>query len=171
MRRPGPQQTPGVSSALLGWLGFVLLVVAHFFVTPLVASAVRVDFLLIALLFAAVRMRPGFAALTGFLMGVALDAFAPSHFGAAALVLTVVGFGASWLRSAFFGDNVGLTGLFLVGGKFAFDLVYTLITGPLAGSTLLMSLLVWSPLSALATGVVGVLLLTLFRPLFRPTGG
>lgn len=171
MPRPGPQQTPGVGSALRGWFGFVLLVLAHFVIAPLIVSPVRVDFLLIALLFTAVRMRPGFAALTGFLMGIALDALAPSHFGAAALVLTVIGFVASWLRAAFFGDNVGLTGLFLVGGKYAFDLVYTLITGPIAGSTLVMSLLVWSPLSAIATGVVGVLLLTLFRPLFRPTGG
>ena len=135
---------------------------------PLFVGPVSVDFALIALLFASVRMRPGFAALTGFLLGLALDALAPGNFGAAALVLTVLGFGASWLKAVFFADNVSLTALFLFGGKWIFDVAMTVLVGTKGGASLVVSMLLWSPLSAALTALVAVLLLTLFRPLYRP---
>lgn len=164
-----PADTRG-GGAFLGTIGFLLLVLAQFAVAPLLGGPVRVDFIVIALLFAAVRMRPGLAALTGLTLGVVIDALAPAHFGAAMLILTLIGVGASWLRAAFFGDNLGLTALLLIGGRFAFDVAYTLMTGATIGGSLLMTLGVWAPLSALATGVAGVVLLTLFRPLFRAKG-
>lgn len=165
----GPsQQRSGVASALRAWIGFALLIAAHFAVRPLFAGPVSVDFALIAMLFASVRMRPGLAALTGFLIGVVLDALAPGSFGAAALVLTLLGFGASWLKAVFFADHVALTGLFIFGGKWTFDIAMTLLTGTKAGGSLLVALLLWAPLSAAATAVTAVLLLTLLRPLYRP---
>jgi rod shape-determining protein MreD len=165
----GPQPSPsGATSTLLAWIGFALLIAAHFTVRPLFVGPVSVDFALIALLFASVRMRPGFAALTGFLLGLALDALAPGNFGAAALVLTVLGFGASWLKAVFFADNVSLTALFLFGGKWIFDIAMTVLVGTKGGASLVVSMLLWSPLSAALTALVAVLLLTLFRPLYRP---
>lgn len=165
----GPQPSPsGATSTLLAWIGFALLIAAHFTVRPLFVGPVSVDFALIALLFASVRMRPGFAALTGFLLGLALDALAPGNFGAAALVLTVLGFGASWLKAVFFADNVSLTALFLFGGKWIFDVAMTVLVGTKGGASLVVSMLLWSPLSAALTALVAVLLLTLFRPLYRP---
>jgi rod shape-determining protein MreD len=161
-------QSPGVGSALRAWLGFALLIVAQFSVRPLIAGRAAVDFAVIAVLFSAVRMRPGYAALTGFLTGLALDALAPGGFGASAIVLTLVAFGASWLKAVFFADHVALTGLFVFGAKWLFDIAMTLLTGVGAGVSLLVSLLVWAPLSAALTAIVAVLLLVLFRPLYRP---
>ena len=77
-----PQPQSGVPSAVRGWIGFALLIVAHFAVRPLFASRASVDFLLIAVLFSAVRMRPGVAAIVGLAAGVVVDALAPSVFGA-----------------------------------------------------------------------------------------
>lgn len=162
------QQSPGIGSALRAWLGFALLILAQFGIRPLIAGRVAVDFAVIAVLFSSVRMRPGYAALTGFLTGLALDALAPGSFGASAIVLTLVAFGASWLKAVFFADHVALTGLFVFGAKWLFDIAMSLLTGVGAGVSMLVSLLVWAPLSAALTAMVAVLLLVLFRPLYRP---
>lgn len=164
----GPQSSPGIGSALRAWGGYFLLVLAHFGVRPLLASRASVDFAVIAVLFAAVRMRPGLAAVTGFLTGLALDALAPGSFGSNAIALTVVAFGASWLKAVFFGDHVALTGLFVFAAKWLFDVAMTLLTGIGTGTSLVAALLLWSPLSAALTALVAVLLLVLFRPLYRP---
>jgi rod shape-determining protein MreD len=163
-----PPSSPGIGSALRAWLGFLLLIVAQFGVRPLIAGRASVDFATIAVLFAAVRMRPGFAALTGFLVGMALDTLAPSQFGSTALVMTAIAFGASWLKAVFFADHVALTGLFIFGGKWLFDIATTVLTGGSTGAPLVVALLLWAPLSAALTAAVAVLLLVLFRPLYRP---
>ena len=163
-----PQQSSGVASALRAWFGFALLIGAQFGVRPLIAGRASVDFAVIAVLFAAVRIRPGLAAIVGFLTGLALDALSPEGFGASALVLTVVAFGASWLKAVFFADHVALTGLFVFGAKWLFDVVMALLTGIGAGTSLFAALLIWSPLSAALTAAVAVLLLVLIRPLYRP---
>jgi rod shape-determining protein MreD len=164
----GPQQPSGVGSALGAWIGYALLIGAQFGVRPLIAGRASVDFAVIAVLFAAVRMRPGLAAIVGFVTGLALDALSPGGFGANALVLTVVAFGASWLKAVFFADHVALTGLFVFGAKWLFDVVMALLTGVGSGTSLFAALLIWSPLSAALTAVVAVLLLVLIRPLYRP---
>ncbi|MDQ8158552.1 MAG: rod shape-determining protein MreD [Gemmatimonadota bacterium] len=167
MNRPS-SQTPGVGSAMRAWLGFALLLTAHFAIRPLIGGRAHVDFVLIAILFAAVRMRPGFAAVVGLLTGLALDALAPGTFGASALALTVVAFGASWLKAVFFADHVALTGLFVFAGKWLFDVALTLLTGGAAGTSWIATVLLWSPLSAALTALFATVLLTLFRPLYRP---
>ncbi len=167
MSRPQPQMT-SVGGALRAWFGFALLLTAHFAVRPLVGGRATVDFVVIAILFSAVRLRPGLAALTGFLTGLAVDALAPGSFGASALALTLVAFGASWLKAVFFADHVALTGLFVFAGKWLVDLVMTLLTGVASGASLVVTLVLWSPLSAALTALVAVLLLTVFRPLYRP---
>ena len=167
MNRPR-HQTPGIGSALRAWLGFTLLLTAHFAVRPLFGGRANVDFIIIAILFSAARMRPGLAALTGFLTGLAIDALAPSSFGASALVLSLVAFGASWLKAVFFAENVALTGLFVFGGKWLFDFAMTVLTGGASGTSLVATLLLWSPLSAALTALLAVVLLTMFRSSHRP---
>jgi hypothetical protein len=49
-----------------------------------------------------------------------------------------------------------------------FDLIYFIVEHRLAGIELVQQLLLWSPLSAAATAVAGVLLLFLMRPLLEP---
>ncbi len=166
---PVPSAGPsGAWSAARAWLGFALLVTAHFGIRPLITGRVTVDFLLIAVLFAAVRMRPGLAALVGFLAGIAVDALAPASFGAFALALSVVAFGASWVKAVFFADHVALTGLFVFAAKWLFDITHTFIQGRSSGAGLLVELLLWSPLSAALTAMVALVLVTAFRPLYRP---
>ena len=163
-------QLPSTAGAVArAWLGFVVLVGAHFAVRPLFDTRVNVDFLLIGILFASVRVRPGVAALLGLVAGLTIDAFAPAAVGAAALSLVLVAFIASWVKAVFFADHVALTGLFVFVGKVGFDAVYALLSGGFTGLNLVVQLLIWSPISALMTAAVALVLLTAFRPVYRPS--
>jgi len=163
-----PSNPSDGASLLRAWLGFALLLVAHFAIGPLLSGPVTPDFLLIAVLFASVRVRPGVAAVIGFASGLLLDALAPMHFGAAAVVCTALAFAASWLKAAFFSENVFVTGLFVFAGKWLFDLALAGVSGRFQTPGLLAHLLIWSPLAALLAGVLAVVLLTMFRSLYRP---
>ncbi|HEX5832085.1 MAG TPA: rod shape-determining protein MreD [Gemmatimonadaceae bacterium] len=156
-----------VSRALRATLLFVLLTALHFSVRPLLPERLAVDFLVIALLLAAVRLRPGWAAVAGFALGLLVDSLAPGTFGAAALAMTTVGFSASWLKAVFFADNLALNGFFIFMGKWAFDLLYLAAGRRVPGGEWLMQAMVWSPLAAAATALAGVLLLLVLRPLLE----
>ncbi len=143
---------------------FVVLIVLQFTLRPLLAWHAPVDFLVIALLLVAVRARPGMAALAGFALGLLADSLTPESFGAGALAMTAVGFGASWLKAAFFADNIALNGVFIFAGKWAFDTIYLLAERRLQGSDLLVQLFVWSPAAAAVTAVAGLMVLLTVRP-------
>lgn len=145
-----------------GWLA--ALVVLHYTVRPVLAWLVQVDFLVIALLLIAVRARPAIAAFVGFALGVVTDALTPGAFGAGALAMTLVGFASSWLKAAFFTENLLLNAAFVFAGKWAFDLVYLIAERRLGGTDLLVQLIWWSPLAALLTAAVGVAVLFVSRP-------
>jgi rod shape-determining protein MreD len=162
-----PQSQSALAAAARAWVGFALLVAAHFAVRPLFSTRVNVDFLLIAVLFSAVRVRPGVAALLGFGAGLMVDALAPTAFGAATLAFVAVAFTASWVKAVFFADHVALTGLFIFVGKLIFDALYAGASGGTRGVGLAIQLLLWSPLSAALTAGVALLLLTILRPLYR----
>lgn len=153
--------------ALRALLVFVILVLLHFTVRPLLGWRAPMDFLVIAVLLAAVRMRPGAAALVGFLTGLAADSLNPSVFGAGALALTGLGFAASWLKAVFFADNLAVNAFYFFLGKWAFDLVYLIAERRMTGVELVTQLLLWSPISAALTAAVGVLLLVLLRPMLE----
>ncbi len=82
--------------------------------------------------------------------------------------MTVVGYLASWLKAVFFADNIALNAFFFFLGKWVFDLIYFIVEHRLGGIELVQQLLLWSPLSAAATAVAGVLLLFVMRPLLEP---
>ena len=145
-----------------------ILIMLHYTVRPLLGWRAPIDFMLIAALFGAVRMRPGWAAVYGLLLGLTADALAVNGFGAAALSMTVVAYGASWLKAVFFADNLALNAFFLFVGKWVFDLIVVLAGHRLSGSDLAMQVLVWSPLSAAITALAGAVVLTLLRPLIEP---
>ena len=145
-------------------LVFLLLVALHYTLRPLLAWRASVDFLVIALLLVAVRTRPGVAAVAGFALGVLSDSLTPESFGAGALGMTVVGFGASWLKAAFFADNIALNGIFIFAGKWAFDTIFLLAEHRLQGTDLLVQVLLWSPLAAAVTAVAGLVVLLTVRP-------
>ncbi|MBK6841892.1 MAG: rod shape-determining protein MreD [Gemmatimonadetes bacterium] len=142
---------------------FVALVAAHYFLRPLLGWRVSMDFLVIAVLLVAVRVRPGVAALIGFTLGLIGDSLAPATFGAGALAMSIVGFSASWLKAVFFSDNVFLHAFFFFVGKWAFDVLFV-VAGRQGGVyDMATQMVLWSPLAAALTAVTGVLVLLLFR--------
>lgn len=152
-----------VLSFLKGVGVFALLVAMHYSIRPMLGTRLTIDFLVIAVLLAAVHVRPGVAALIGFVTGLVADSLTPLSFGAGALAMSVVGSAASSLKAAVFGDNVVAQMIFLAAGKLAFDIIYLLVEHRLGPGDLFTQLLVWSPLSALATGLAGVLVVFTFR--------
>jgi rod shape-determining protein MreD len=151
-------------------LVFALLVLLHYTVRPLLGGRAPLDFLVIAVLIAAVRLRPGLAALLGLAVGIVSGALAPT-IGPGALALSVVAYAASWLKAIFFADNVALSALFFFVGKWTFDVLYLVVEHRLQGAELVMQLLLWSPLAATLTALTGVLLLLLLRPVLGRSPG
>jgi rod shape-determining protein MreD len=144
-----------------------ILIVMHYTLRPLLAWRASIDFLLIALVFGAVRVRPAAAALYGFILGIATDSLSLGVFGAGALAATIVGFSASWLKAVFFADNLALNAFFLFVGKWLFDLVYVLMERRMHGIEMLMQIIVWSPLAAAVTALAGVVAITVLRPILE----
>lgn len=145
----------------------LILIVFHYTLRPLLAWRASVDFLVVALLLGSVRLRPGYAAMYGFLLGLVSDSLGTGSFGVAALGMSLVGFAASWLKAVFFADNLALNGFFLFLGKWVFDLIFLIVGRGLHGTDLAMQIFVWSPLSAAVTAVAGVLALSILRPLME----
>ena len=154
-----------VGAALRTAVVVVVLVVVQFVVQPLMPWRVSPDFLVIAVLYAAVRIRPGWAAVLGFVIGLATDSLSLGAFGAGAVAMSAVGFGASWLKPAFFADTVAINASFLFVGKWAFDAVYVLVQHRMSFGATIVQLFVWSVLSAMVTAVAGVVAMALLRPL------
>lgn len=165
-----PHQRPGVASAIRAWLGFALLIIAQFGIRPFFPARGSADFALVAVLFCAVRVRPGTAAVIGCLTGLALGALAPDTFGAQALIFTCIGASASALKAAFFSDNLGLTALFVLGGKWLSDVLLLLLVGAPGGGSVLLALIWWFPLAAVTTALTAIFALVVLRPLYRPPG-
>lgn len=145
-----------------------ILIMLHYTLRPLLGWRAPIDFMVIAVLFGAVRMRPGWAAVYGLCLGLVADALAVNGFGAAALSMVVVAYAASWLKAVFFADNLALNSLFLFVGKWVYDLIVVTVGHRLTGADLAMQILVWSPLSAAVTALAGALVLTMLRPLMEP---
>jgi rod shape-determining protein MreD len=147
---------------------FVILVLLHYTLRPLLGWRAPMDFLVLALLLASIRVRPGVAAVIGLALGLVSDSLTPDALGAGALAMTIVGYLASWLKAVFFADNLALNAFFFFLGKWVFDVIYFSVEQRMGGVELLQQLLLWSPLSAAATAAVGVLLLFIMRPLLEP---
>lgn len=142
---------------------FGVLIVLHFTVRPVLAWRAEADFLVLAVLLAAVRLRPGVAAVVGFLIGILADSLMPASFGAGAFTLAALGFGASWLKAVFFSDNVLLHAVFFFAGKWLHDILFLVMARQQEAGTLVTQLLVWSPLAAALTALAGLVVLMLFR--------
>ena len=148
-------------------IAFVLLIVLHYTLRPVLGWRTSIDFLVIALLIASVRMRPGLAAMLGFAMGLVADSLSVGAFGSAALAMSVVGFAASWLRAIVFAENLALHAAFFFAGKWLFDVVFLIIERRLKGFELITQLFIWSPITAMVTALAGILVLILMRPMLE----
>ncbi len=147
-------------------LVIAVLVLLHFYIRPRLWSArASPDFLLIALVFFALRAGPGPGALAGFVVGVVNDALTPAAFGAGALAHTVVGYLAAWGRAVFFADNLLVNAAFVAVALWVRDLILLVASGT-PRDQLLVELMLQSPLQALSTAVFAVLVLAAFREWF-----
>lgn len=159
-------------SGLYDWLRLMVavfvLVVAHFVLRPLLGDRIEIDFLVLALLLLSIRVRPGVGAMYGLLLGAAADAAAPAGFGSAMLALTLVGYITSWLKAAFFAENAVLDGVVIFASAWGVILLRLFLSGRGFEPGAAVSALVWAPLSAAATAVVGALMFTVLRPLLKP---
>jgi rod shape-determining protein MreD len=143
-----------------------LLVLLHFYLRPRLGSArLSPDFLLIALVFFAMRAGPGAGAVAGFVVGLVNDALTPAAFGAGALAHTVVGYLAAWGRAVFFADNLLVNAGFVAVALWVRDLVLLVSSGTPQGR-LLVELTLSTPLQALTTAVFALLVLAAFREWF-----
>jgi rod shape-determining protein MreD len=158
----------GIGSWLRVLLAICALIAAHFVLRPLLGDRIEIDFLVLALLLLSIRVRPGVAALFGVLMGAAADAAAPAGFGSAMLALTLVGYVTSWLKAAFFAENAVLDGVVIFVSAWVVMLLRLLLAGRILESGTAVSALVWAPLSAAATALVGALVFAVLRPLIKP---
>jgi rod shape-determining protein MreD len=118
---------------------------------------------LIALVFFALRTRPGAGAAAGFVVGLLTDAVAPTAFGAAALAGTTVGYAAAWLRALTFTDNPLVTALFVFAAAWLRDAIQVLASNQLGGGALLWQLGALSPLAGLTTAGAAFAVLVVFR--------
>lgn len=142
----------------------VLLVAAHFALRPrFAATPFAPDLVLVALLFFAIRSRPGVGAAAGFVVGLLADAVAPTSFGAGALALTIVGYLAGWLKAVVFADNLLVNALFVFLASWARDVLEVLASGRLRSGALGTQLLVTSPAAALTTSAAALVALLVFR--------
>lgn len=147
-------------------LVIAVLVLLHFYIRPRLWSArASPDFLLIALVFFAMRAGPGPGALAGFVVGVVNDALTPAAFGAGALAHTVVGYLAAWGRAVFFADNLLVNAGFVAAGLWLRDLLLLVASGTDRGE-LLTELTIYSPLQALTTALAALIVLAAFREWF-----
>ena len=148
-------------------LAFLILVVLHYTLRPLLGWRAGPDFLVIATLLVAIRVRPGVAALIGLCVGLASDSLDVHVFGAGALAMTVIAFTASWLKAVFFADDVLLNALFFFLGKWAFDIIFVLVGHRGDFGQVALQLFVWSPLTAAVTAIFGLVTLLILRPVLR----
>lgn len=146
---------------------FAVLLALHFSLRPALGWRVSVDFVVVAILMLAVRVRPGVAALAGFFLGLLVDVQHPPTLGASALGLACVAFGASFLKASFFSDKPSMNALLFFLGKWAFDVLFVLIATGIAAQGVLSQLFIWSPLSAALTAVAGTIVLLLAGPMLR----
>ena len=147
---------------------FATLVTLNYAVRPLLGWRVSIDFLAIAVLLTSVRLRPGSAALLGFATGLVADSLVPTTFGAGALAMTLIAFAASRLKAAFFADNVLLRASLIFTGAWTYDVIYLLVVRRTSLMESVLQVLVWSPLSAALTAVVGVTMMLVFRVSLDP---
>ncbi len=151
-------------------VGLVLLalVLMHFTVRPLLGNdRLAPDFLLLALMFFAIRSRPANAAIAGFTVGILADALSPVAFGAGALAHTVVGYLQAWGKAIFFPDNLLVTSGFLFFGSWLRNFLVLLAGGQTRGAELFWALTAWSVGQAITTTAAGLLVLLMFRRWFK----
>lgn len=121
------------------------------------------DFLVVALLLAARRLRPGHAAGLGLVLGLLDGAAHPLTMGAGAVAMAILGYAAARSREVISGDSPVLLALFLLAGKWVYDLLMWILLLRFNMSGPVSSLLLVSPLAAAYAAAVGLAAAAAYR--------
>jgi rod shape-determining protein MreD len=140
------------------------LVVLHFVLrVGLGLGVLAPDLLVVALLLASRRMRPGGAAGVGFVLGVLEGSANPTVFGASSLALSIVGYLGSRSREWLAGDDpVTMVAYFFVGTMLYEVLLYLLLAMMGAGGSA-MALAIPALFASLYAAAVGLGASALYR--------
>lgn len=147
------------------FVGFVAVLVVLYFLlrVGLGLGALAPDFLVIALLLAARRMRAGWAAGLGLMLGVLDGAAHPLTMGAGAVALAVLGYLGARSREFLSGDSPVVLALYLFAGKWIYDVLMWVLLLRFNLSGPVTMLLMVSPLAAAYAAAVGLAAAAAYR--------
>lgn len=129
----------------------------------LTIGGARPDFVLVLLVYGAIRRGAAGGAAMGFVLGIVRDALVLYAFGLHALGMTLIGYAVGKLRDTLYLSAPAVDLLLIAGAKLALDV---LVVGGAAGgnwATFEMRFFWEGPLGALYTAALGGLLHRLFR--------
>jgi rod shape-determining protein MreD len=151
------------------WVVFIVLLIAlHLFLRVGIGLEFWApDLLTIALLLAARRAQPGWAAGIGFAMGLIRDAVNLTTFGADVIVMTLLGYLGSRTRDYFVGDSTFFLGIYLFLGKWLHDGLYFLVARAVGERDAVSTLLLEAPIAAAYSALAGLLAYAAYRAFSR----
>ena len=145
------------------WVFILILVILHLVVHVAMGMGVGApDFLTIALLLAARRLTGAWAAGLGLVLGLLVDALAPTTFGALALAYAVLGFLGARSRDLFEGDSLLFVAVYIFLGSWLREAIYTLLTRSALHQPWGV-LLTSAPIAGVYTVIAAMIALTLYR--------
>lgn len=141
-----------------------VLVVLHFLLRMgLGLGELAPDFLVVALLLGARRMRAGWAAGLGLALGLLDGAAHPLTMGAGAVAMAVLGYLGARTRDLIPGDSPVMLALYLFAGKWAYDILMWILLLRFNLSGPVSTLLLLSPLAAAYAAAVGLAAAAAYR--------
>jgi rod shape-determining protein MreD len=150
------------------WALFVFLVALHFLLRlGLGLGPIAPDLLVVALLLAARRVRPGAAAALGLGLGVLRDSLSLMAFGAHAVTLTLVGFLSARSRDFLTGESLLFIAAYLFLWKWVHDAIYYALTYRYARDEVVEFLVTRAPITAVGVAVAGVVAVLVLRAVER----
>lgn len=164
MRIPGPRRgLRGLETTRLVALITVCVVAAMTIENDLDVSGATPDFLVIAVVYAAVSSGAARGAAIGFGLGVFRDALFLDYFGIHALGFTVLGYGIGKLRETVYLQGPGVDAAIVAGAKIVLDVLLLTVASRGAWSAFETRFFWESPLAALFTAGIGTVLYRILR--------
>lgn len=149
-------------------LFIVLLVALHFLLrVGMGLGASSPDLLTVALLLSARRTSASSAAGLGLVLGLLRDSVDLLHFGADAVVMTVLGFLGARSRDYFVGNSAFFLAVYLFLGKIVRDVAFFLMTGGLSTGEPIGTLLLVAAIAGAYAAFAGVVALSAYRAVAR----
>jgi len=147
------------------FVGFIAVLVVLYFLlrVGLGLGELAPDLLVVALLLAARRMRAGWAAGLGLVLGVLDGAAHPLTMGAGAVALAALGYLGARSREALSGDSPVLLALYLFAGKWLYDVVFYLLLIQRHRAGPVSELVLASPLAAAYAAAAGLAAAAAYR--------